>query len=75
MDYTLERHFNYRDSVKFIRKNRGIAIGNGLVFILFLIIPFIGVILVLPMSVTAATTKTVELLKKDNLLNNTKPTV
>ncbi|MFD2916943.1 EI24 domain-containing protein [Psychroserpens luteus] len=75
MDYTLERHFNYRDSVKFIRKNRGIAIGNGLVFILFLIIPFIGVILVLPMSVTAATIKTVELLKKDNLLNNTKPTV
>jgi CysZ protein len=75
MDYTLERHFNYRDSVKFIRKIRGIAIGNGLVFILFLIIPFIGVILVLPMSVTAATTKTVELLKKDNLLNNTKPKV
>ncbi|MEM5563470.1 EI24 domain-containing protein [Psychroserpens sp. AS72] len=75
MDYTLERHFNYRDSVKFIRKNRGIAIGNGLVFILFLIIPFIGVILVLPMSVTAATIKTVELLQKDNLLNNTKPVV
>ena len=75
MDYTLERHFKYRESVQFIRKNRGIAIGNGLVFILFLIIPIIGVILVLPMSVTAASIKTVELLEKDNLLNTTKHTV
>ena len=75
MDYTLERHFKYRKSIQFIRKNRGIAIGNGLVFILFLIIPVIGVILVLPMSVTAASIKTVELLKKDNLLNNTKPVI
>jgi CysZ protein len=75
MDYTLERHFKYKDSIKFVRQNRGIAIGNGLVFILFLIIPVIGVILVLPMSVTAASIKTVELLKKDNLLNNTKPVI
>lgn len=72
MDYTLERHFKYRESVQFIRKHRGIAIGNGLVFILFLIIPIIGVILVLPMSVTAASIKTVELLKKDELLSNNK---
>ena len=75
MDYTLERHFKYRESVKFIRRHRGIAIGNGLVFILFLIIPVIGVILVLPMSVTAASIKTVELLKKDALLNITNPLV
>ncbi|WP_040280665.1 EI24 domain-containing protein [Psychroserpens damuponensis] len=75
MDYTLERHFKYKDSVQFIRKHRGIAIGNGLVFILFLLIPFIGVILVLPMSVTAASIKTVELLKQDELLNTTKPIV
>jgi len=72
VDYTLERHFKYRESVQFIRKNRGVAIGNGLVFILFLIIPIIGVILVLPTSVTAASIKTVELLEKDNLLNTTK---
>ncbi len=68
MDYTLERHFNYKDSVDFIRKNRGIAIGNGIVFILFLIIPVIGVIIVFPLSVTAASLKTVELLKADNKL-------
>ncbi|QRM88798.1 coproporphyrinogen III oxidase [Lacinutrix sp. WUR7] len=65
MDYTLERHFNYRESISFIRKNRGIAIGNGIVFMLFLLIPVIGVILVLPLSVTAASISTVQLLKPE----------
>lgn len=60
MDYTLERHFNYRDSVKFVKRNRGLATGNGVVFMLFLLIPIIGVILVLPFSVTAATSETVK---------------
>ena len=64
MDYTLERHFKYKESLPFVRKNRGIAIGNGIVFMLFLLIPLIGVILVLPLSVTAASTETVRLLNK-----------
>lgn len=68
MDYTLERHLNYRESIQFVRKNKGIAIGNGIVFILFLLLPVIGVILVLPMSVTAASIKTVKLLKDEKLL-------
>lgn len=63
MDYTLERHFQYKQSTQFVRKNRGLAIGNGIVFILFLLIPIIGVILVLPLSVTAATVKTVDALQ------------
>ncbi len=63
MDYTLERHFKYKESLSFVRKHRGIAIGNGIVFMLFLLIPIIGVILVLPLSVTAASTETVKLLK------------
>ena len=62
MDYTLERHFNYRDSVHFIQKRRGFAIGNGIVFMLCLLIPVVGIIIVLPLSVTAATTKTLNLL-------------
>ncbi len=65
MDYTLERHFKYKESVKFVQRNRGIAIGNGIVFMLFLLIPVIGVIIVLPLSVTAAAIKTVELLEID----------
>lgn len=70
MDYTLERHFKYDESVQFVRKNRGVAIGNGIVFMLFLLIPIIGIIIVLPLSVTAATTQTIQLLKAENKLIN-----
>ncbi|MCC1485191.1 EI24 domain-containing protein [Winogradskyella immobilis] len=62
MDYTLERHFTYKESVAFIRKNRGLAIGNGIGFLLLLFIPVIGVILVLPLSVTSASVIAVDLL-------------
>lgn len=67
MDYTLERHFKYHESVQFVKKNRGIAIGNGIVFIILLLIPIIGVILVLPLSVTAASVKTIEALQLKNI--------
>ncbi|WP_431133229.1 EI24 domain-containing protein [Psychroserpens mesophilus] len=75
MDYTLERHLNYRKSVQFVRKHKGFAIGNGMVFILFLLIPVLGVILVLPLSVTAASLKTVHLLNDEHLLLEHKITV
>ena len=65
MDYTLERHFNYKDSVKFVKRNRGLATGNGVIFMLFLLIPVVGVILVLPLSVTAATEITVKRIQQD----------
>ncbi len=65
MDYTLERHYNYKESIHFVKKNRGLAIGNGIVFMLFLFIPIIGVILVLPFSVTAATTETVKQIQQE----------
>lgn len=67
MDYTLERHLKYRESIVLVRKNRGLAIGNGIIFMLFLFVPLLGIILVLPLSVTAATVKTVEILKKDTI--------
>jgi len=62
MDYTLERHFKYSESIEFVRKNRGLAIGNGIVFMLMLLIPVVGIILVLPLSVTAASTETLKLI-------------
>ncbi|MFK8058511.1 MAG: EI24 domain-containing protein [Polaribacter sp.] len=62
MDYTLERHLKYKESVDFVGRNKGFSIGNGIVFILCLLIPVIGIIIVLPLSVTAASVKTVELL-------------
>ena len=68
MDYTLERHLNYKESINFIAKNKGVSIGNGIVFMLCLLIPVLGIIIVLPLSVTAASVKTVELLNKENQL-------
>lgn len=59
MDYTMERHLNYKDSIVFTKKNKGIAIGNGLLFILMLFIPVVGFIITLPMAVTAASVATV----------------
>ncbi|AUC22718.1 coproporphyrinogen III oxidase [Polaribacter sejongensis] len=66
MDYTLERHFNYKDSINFVGKKKGFAIGNGIVFMLCMLIPIIGIIIVLPLSVTAASVKTVALLNTEN---------
>jgi CysZ protein len=62
MDYTLERHLDYKKSVEFVGNHKGFAIGNGVVFMLCLLIPVVGIILVLPLSVTAASTKTLALL-------------
>lgn len=51
MDFTLERHMGYKESIHFVKRNRGIAIGNGVVFlgllflgIGFLIAPSLGTI-------------------------------
>jgi len=68
MDYTLERHFTVSKSIRFVKNYSGVAMGNGIVFMLMLFIPIIGIILVLPLSVTAATTETVRLLKESNSL-------
>ncbi|REE08392.1 uncharacterized protein involved in cysteine biosynthesis [Winogradskyella pacifica] len=69
MDYTLERHFKYRESINFVGRHKGVAIGNGIVFMLFLLIPVVGVILVLPLSVTASSVNTVKLLEQEKALN------
>ena len=50
--------------IQFVKKNKGVAIGNGIIFIIMLIIPVIGVILVLPLSVTASTTETIRLIQE-----------
>ena len=65
IDYTLERHYDYKKSVTFVNNNKGFAIGNGIVFMLFLLIPIVGVILVLPLSVTAASTRTLKLIHRN----------
>ncbi len=62
MDYTLERYFPYKKSVEFVRNHRGIAIGNGIVFMLILLIPIVGILIVLPLSVVASTMTTLKAL-------------
>lgn len=43
LDYCLEsRSMTYRESVRTIQKNKGLAIGNGAGFYLLMIIPFVG---------------------------------
>ncbi|SEK74081.1 CysZ protein [Aquimarina amphilecti] len=68
IDYTMERHFKYKDSIEFVRKNRGMAIGNGIVFMLMLFIPIIGFIITLPISVVAASSETVKILDREGLI-------
>lgn len=58
MDYSLERHMKTAESVKFVRANKGIAAGNGLIFNLILLIPVLGLLVVLPLSTAAATVST-----------------
>lgn len=63
MDYTLERHFNFRESIQFVRENKGLAIGNGLVFV-WLILLGIGFLIAPPLSTIAATIETVKAIQK-----------
>lgn len=57
MDFALERHFRYRDSVRFVKSNRALAIGNGSVFLL-LLFTFVGFLFALPLGTVAATIET-----------------
>lgn len=66
MDFTLERHLNYRNSISFVRSNRGLAIGNGLIFVFILMIPLLGLLIGPPLAVVAATIGTVRKLKRQS---------
>ncbi len=57
MDFALERHFRVRDSVRFVRQHRALAIGNGVVYLL-LLVTGIGFLFALPLGVIAATVET-----------------
>ena len=59
MDFTLERHFRVRSSVRFVRRHRGLAIGNGTVFLL-LLFTGVGFLFALPLGTVAATAETIK---------------
>ena len=54
-DFYMERHFSVRESVKFIRRNRGIAIANGAIFLGLLAIPIVGFFLAPILTAIGAT--------------------
>ena len=62
MDYTLERYYRVNNSVKFVRQNKGLALGNGTVFML-LLFTGIGFLIALPLGTVAATTETLKRIK------------
>jgi CysZ protein len=56
LDYSTERHkLSPSQSITFISNRRGLAIGNGMVFFLMHIIPFVGWVLAPAYAVIAAT--------------------
>lgn len=79
IDYNNERRrMKLKDSVKFIRANKGMAIANGIVFSLFLLIPFCGttlagfVAIISVIAATVATHKVVDLSNNPYVQNQQK---
>ncbi len=79
IDYTNERRrLTMKQSVKFIRANKGMAIANGMVFSFFLLIPMCGVTLsgfvaiISVVAATVATHKVVDLSDSPYAQNNQK---
>lgn len=68
MDYTLERRLGVSQSVGFVRRHRGMALGNGIVFVL-LLMTLVGFIIALPLGTIAAATETLSRLDADEPLN------
>jgi len=66
MDYAMERHYDTHNSVLFVRKNRGLAIGNGAAFLLLFLIPVIGPILCVMLTAPSASYQTLQLIHEDD---------
>lgn len=62
IDFALERHYRVRDSIRFVRAHRGLAIGNGTIYLL-LLLSVVGFLVALPLATIAATVETVKRIK------------
>jgi CysZ protein len=62
MDYTCERRkMSISESVRFVRKNRGFVLGNGIMYAFLDKIPFVGLVIAPVNAVVGATTGLIEL--------------
>lgn len=69
LDYTCERRkLKVKDSIHFVRRNKGLAIANGALFALALLIPIIGVSLSGFLAIISTVAATLAVLKKEELL-------
>ena len=69
LDFLLERHYSYRESVRFVESNRLLAIGNGMGFLILFAIPIIGFILAPVLSAIGATVEGLERMDNFDLQN------
>jgi len=66
IDYNLERKkYKLSESVHYMKKNRGIVIGNGILFAMVLTIPLIGIALSSFVAIISAVAATITLHKKN----------
>ncbi len=65
MDFTLERKFNMKESVRFVKQHRALATGNGAIFLLIFFIPVLGWFLAPAYGTIAAATVTLDTLSKE----------
>jgi len=71
IDYTLERQRkSLKQSVQFMRTNKGLVIANGMVFSFFMLIPFCGVTLAGFAAILSVIAATIATHKVVNLTNN-----
>lgn len=59
MDFTLERYYGVKESKRFVKANRGLAIGNGIVFMAMLMLGF-GFLFAPALGTLAVTSEVVE---------------
>ena len=63
MDYTLERHMGVRQSALFVRDYKGLAVGNGMLFLLILMVPVLGLFFAPGLATVAGAVETIERLE------------
>jgi CysZ protein len=60
LDYFMDRRYSIKESINFVNQNKGVALGNGIGFLLLLAIPVVGVFLAPTLGVAAATLSGIE---------------
>lgn len=66
LDFFMERRFSSKESRQFVNANRGLAIGNGSIFLLIFLIPFVGAFVAPTLATISATISCGKLMEYDD---------